>query len=582
LGRAVLEVFKISIVRPIFFPLIFLGIVFISLSVALSYIEDNSKKNIHKTLDTVLNITEEALLRWSESQLDNLAGIVNEQEVISLTQSLLVEHDNRQNVFATPALKKLRTRITAEINDYRNLDFFVIAPDRINIASRYNANIGRRNIIVQHRKALLDRAFLGESVFIPTFNTDALIMTDQYQPTMSRVLRDKQAAVFIASPIFDESGNVIAVLALELDPSDDFTRIMAISRLGQTGQTYAFDKNGLLLTKSRFGEVLKAKNVITQGEDVSSIYVTDPGGNVLDNYLPKTPKDEWPLTIMAERAISGDAEPYMAIYRDYRGIPVFGSWLWNKTLGIGITTEVTVKEGLYGYTFIKFSLFIIFILITLLTLGLVFLLLRSQQKEKQVLKQHSVQLERAVSKARSELESANENLRTLSETDSLTKIGNRRLYEHNLIAKIALAKRSSQPLSLMIIDIDYFKPYNDNYGHNEGDITLKNVAETIANTLTRTTDFVARYGGEEFVVLMTSTDANGAYKLGEKIRVNIERLAFEHQYSKIKDVITVSIGISSLMNEALNKTELFKQADTALYEAKSRGRNQVTIYEVDR
>lgn len=575
-----MTLFKTKIAAPIIFPLIFLGIVFISMSVALSYIEDNSKKNIHAALDTVLHITEEALLRWSENQLDNLARIVDEQQLISLTKSILIEHDNRQNIFDTPTLKKLRTLITEKINDYRNLDFFVIAPDRINIASRYNANIGRKNVIVQHRKALLDRAFLGERVFIPTFNTDVLLMTGKQQPTMSSVFRQKQASVFIASPIVDDAGNVIAVLALQLDPSDDFTRIMAISRLGQTGQTYAFDSNGLLLTKSRFGEHLKSANVITRDEGVLSIHVTDPGGNVLNNYVPKTPIDEWPLTLMADRAISGNSQPYTGIYRDYRGVPVFGAWLWNKTLDIGMAMEISAKEGLFSYTYIKVSLIIIFILITVLTLGLVFLLLRFQEKEKQALKQHSTQLERAVSEASSELEQANENLRTLSETDSLTQIANRRLYEHHLTGKIALAKRALQPLSLMIIDIDYFKPYNDNYGHDQGDITLKNVAQTIANSLTRSTDFVARYGGEEFVVLMTSTDARGAYKLGEKIRSNIEQQAFEHKYSKIKDVITVSIGISSLINEALNETELFKQADTALYQAKANGRNQVVIYEV--
>lgn len=160
-----MTLFKTKIIAPILFPLIFLGIVFVSMSVSLSYIEDNSKKNIHAALDTVLHITEEALLRWSENQLDNLASIVNEQQVISLTKSILIEHDNRQNIFNTPTLKNLRTLITEKINDHRNLDFFIIAPDRINIASRFNANIGRKNIIVQHRKALLDRAFLGEKVF---------------------------------------------------------------------------------------------------------------------------------------------------------------------------------------------------------------------------------------------------------------------------------------------------------------------------------------------------------------------------------------------------------------------------------
>jgi hypothetical protein len=304
---------KIKITRPILFPLLFLGIVLVSMSIALLYIEENFKKNVHAALDTVLHITEEALLRWSESQLDNLSRTVNEQQVVSLTQELLVEHDNRQNVFDTPTLKKLRTLVTEKINHHRNLDFFIIAPDRINIASRHNANMGRMNIIVEHRKALLDRVFLGESLFIPTFNTDDLLMPDNNLPMMSSVFRHKQPAVFVAAPILNTSGTVIAVLALQLDPSDDFTRIMAISRIGQTGQTYAFDHNGLLLTKSRFGESLKSANVITQDEGVLSIHVTDPGGNILDGYVPKTPMDKWPLTLMAKRAISGDTTPYQGI-----------------------------------------------------------------------------------------------------------------------------------------------------------------------------------------------------------------------------------------------------------------------------
>ena len=567
------------VISSILFSLLFLGIVLISMTVALSYIEDNSKKNIHAALDTILHITEEALLSWSESQLDNLARIVNEQQIISLTESLLAEHDNGQNTLNKPTLRELRTLVTQKIDHHRNLEFFIIARDRTNIASRQYANIGRKNIIAEHRKALLDRVFLGESLFIPTLNTDILLLPSSQLPTMSNVIRHRQAAVFIASPIINESGNVIAVLALQLDPSEDFTRIMAISRIGKTGQTYAFDHNALLLTKSRFSEHLKLANIVTDEQDVVSIHLTDPGGNMLEDYAPNTPINKWPLTLMAQRAISGDTMPYAEIYRDYRGVPVFGSWLWNKTLDIGIATEVGAKEALRAYTFIKFSLIIIFILITVLTLGLVFLLSRFQDKEKQALKQHSAQLERAVLDARSELEQANTNLRRLSETDSLTQIANRRLYDHQLFEKIAFAKRALQPLSLMIIDIDYFKPFNDNYGHKQGDITLKNVAMSIANTLTRTTDFVARYGGEEFVVLMASTDAQGAYMLADKIRADIEQRAFEHKYSKIKEVVTVSIGLSSLMGDALNETDLFKQADTALFQAKAKGRNQVVIYQ---
>jgi len=140
------------------------------------------------------------------------------------------------------------------------------------------------------------------------------------------------------------------------------------------------------------------------------------------------------------------------------------------------------------------------------------------------------------------------------------------------------AKRSEQPLSLLIIDIDYFKNYNDHYGHDSGDNTLKSVALTIKETVSRETDITARFGGEEFVVLMPSTNSQGAYLLAEDIRTNIKALAIRHEYSEVINIITVSIGISTLSGTLLNEVDLFKQADLALYSAKEQGRNQCILY----
>ncbi|PCJ32122.1 MAG: hypothetical protein COA90_03875 [Gammaproteobacteria bacterium] len=134
------------------------------------------------------------------------------------------------------------------------------------------------------------------------------------------------------------------------------------------------------------------------------------------------------------------------------------------------------------------------------------------------------------------------------------------------------------PLSLMIIDIDYFKAFNDNYGHAEGDIALKQVAGVIVSSLFRSTDFAARYGGEEFIVLMPSTDAEGACHFANQLKNNIERRAIKHAFSQVASVITVSIGIASLTGEDIDSEKLFKQADTALYQAKEKGRNQLELY----
>lgn len=580
-----MNLFKTKIATPIIFPLIFLGIVSISMWFALSYIENNSKENIHKSLNAVLQITQEALLRWSESQLENLAHIASDQQVLALTESLLIEHNNQQNILNSPALAQLKSLMAEKTGHQLNSGFYIIAPDRINIASFHDTNLSAENIINQRRKPYLDRAFSGENIFIPTMNYGVPLialfgLSYDNPPTMSSVFRDKQQpTIFIASPILDNTRRVIAVLALHLNPTDDFTRIMELGRIGDTGETYAFDKKGLLITKSRFIHHLKSTGTIADNDTAMlSIRITDPGGDALKGYKA-IPIEDRPLTLMAQKAIAGDTSPYIKSYRDYRGVPVFGAWLWNATLDIGITTEVDAKEALLPYQVTKIVLAVILILITCLTLGLVYLPLSFQEREKKALKQHNTDLEKAVLEAKSELEQANTSLKALSETDSLTQIANRRAYDQVLRKEISHAKRSSEPLSLMVIDIDYFKPFNDNYGHDKGDITIKNIAQLIADALTRSTDFVARYGGEEFVVLMPATDVKGAYNLADRIRTHIETQAIEHKYSGITDVITVSIGVTSLSGDTLNEIDLFKYADTALYQAKENGRNQVMIYQ---
>jgi diguanylate cyclase (GGDEF)-like protein len=221
-------------------------------------------------------------------------------------------------------------------------------------------------------------------------------------------------------------------------------------------------------------------------------------------------------------------------------------------------------------------------LIVSLTLGLVIIPLWFQEKEKKALKQYNENLEQTVLKRTAELEQANENLKALSEIDPLTGIANRRLYELTLTKNIASAKRTLHSVSLIIIDIDHFKPFNDNYGHDKGDVTLRKVAQVIANSTARTTDLVARYGGEEFVVVMPVTDKDGAYHLASLIRNYVEAQGIEHRFSDTANIITVSIGVASLSGPTLNSNDLFKQADAALYQAKKNGRNQVILYDKDK
>jgi len=208
-------------------------------------------------------------------------------------------------------------------------------------------------------------------------------------------------------------------------------------------------------------------------------------------------------------------------------------------------------------------------------------IITKRKQAEEAFKQLNADLENRVKIRTKELEAVNEKLKGLSETDPLTKIANRRSYELQIIEEVASAKRAGQPLALMIIDIDYFKAFNDNYGHIAGDLALCNVAQSITDSLPRATDHLSRFGGEEFVVLLPATNVKGAFRVAETIRTNIMALAIDHQFSNVAKCLTVSIGLASLKSDELTGGQLFKRADSALFAAKKKGRNQCIYNLID-
>ena len=139
-----------------------------------------------------------------------------------------------------------------------------------------------------------------------------------------------------------------------------------------------------------------------------------------------------------------------------------------------------------------------------------------------------------------------------------------------------MVSRTGLPLSLIVLDIDYFKPFNDHHGHGAGDICLCHVATTLAASVTRSGDLVARYGGEEFVALLPNTGEAGALQIAERLRGQIEALRMPHGYSPASAWVTVSAGLASTVPQADESPDrLFEKADQQLYGAKQAGRNRV-------
>ncbi len=174
-----------------------------------------------------------------------------------------------------------------------------------------------------------------------------------------------------------------------------------------------------------------------------------------------------------------------------------------------------------------------------------------------------------------ELDRLNRALDKMSREDPLTGLANRRAFDDALNQEWDRAKREQQSIALLYMDVDFFKLYNDTYGHNIGDVCLRRVGQTLKQALRRPADLAARYGGEEFVVLLPNTNADGAIDVAQRIIKHIDALALPHSRSKAAPHVTLSIGITfTVPQKQSTLTEFLTKADAALYKAKEHGRHQ--------
>ncbi|MEM6447355.1 MAG: diguanylate cyclase [Cyanobacteria bacterium P01_D01_bin.123] len=201
---------------------------------------------------------------------------------------------------------------------------------------------------------------------------------------------------------------------------------------------------------------------------------------------------------------------------------------------------------------------------------------KNQQLEQEI--QARQQAQEELQAAYRELERANQQLAELANHDALTGLANRRRFNEYLQQIWKQALRERQPLTLILCDIDYFKQYNDTYGHLVGDTCLQQVARAIQQVLERPLDLAARFGGEEFAVILLDADATGGNTVAEKIQAGIAELQIPHSASAISEMVTISAGIAATIpNTELNVETFINEADSALYTAKQEGRDRIVV-----
>jgi PAS domain S-box-containing protein len=340
--------------------LLFLSLVAGVAWVALQQLERGVRSDAGDALDAVLETSHESLSLWADQRQHDVVLLASDPILVGLAQEQLALDRDPATLLASESTENLREFFRQRPDRYGGGGFFLIAPDGTSIGSMRNQNLGTQNLVWRDRRALIERVFSGESVFVPPMKSDVPV------PNHAGVLSREAPTLFFAAPVQDDAGHVIAALTIRHAPGRDFSRIAELARLGVTGETYAFDERGYLLTVSRFENELRQQGRLPDGkESILSLRVTEPKSGS--------------QTLAVRRAINREHGHDIQGYLDYRGVPVLGAWTWSDRLGLGLTTEVDEEEALAPYRSARGMVFLVLGITVALALLLTALAVRIQR-----------------------------------------------------------------------------------------------------------------------------------------------------------------------------------------------------------
>jgi polar amino acid transport system substrate-binding protein len=337
------------------------------------------------TLNTVLVATHRAVKAWLEEHQATARVWANVQVLRDNARVLLALP--RGELAAAPEQDELREFLTPILAGRSYLGYFIISRDSINISSSRVENIGVPNLLAQQER-FFQQIWSGRTAVSSPVKSDVAL------PDAQGILREGRPTMFVGAPILNQSGRVIAAFTFRIDPARAFSHAMRQGRLGATGETYAFDAGGRLISESRFESQLRAIGLIAPNQGAAlNLKIRDPGVNLLEVEHISEPHAGKPLTRMAEQALEGKSGIDLEGYRDYRGVPVVGAWIWDPDLGIGITTEVDVADAFATLraTLLAFSAMTVVVALLLVGLALIVLFNRERHRAQEALAKSEAQ-----------------------------------------------------------------------------------------------------------------------------------------------------------------------------------------------
>jgi PAS domain S-box-containing protein len=387
--------------------------------------KDKILAEVQANLVNVLTTTSERLHILVEQRKFFMQQFGRNPELVVITERLLKVEPWRDTLSASSALANARDFFETNKDVFDDIGYFIINPDHISIASKRDDNVGTMNVIAIHKPELLERVFRGETVFVPPITSDIVLDRKGYEYT------GLPPTMLFAAPIRRGDGTIIAAVAKRVDPARDFSRVLQFSRVGETGETYAFNQEAKLLSESRFDDDLRRIGLITKGRSgILNIEIRNPGGNMVEGYRSEVPRSRQPLTRMAAGALElksslekkkkptehSAIETDMTGYRDYRGVPVFGAWQWDFDLGMGMTSKIDVVEALSTYFTMRLTVLGVLGVTLFLSVGATLFVLILGERANRALSLARDNLEKKVADRTAALAEAEERSRLLLES----------------------------------------------------------------------------------------------------------------------------------------------------------------------
>ncbi|MBT5469642.1 MAG: PAS domain S-box protein, partial [Nitrospina sp.] len=331
---------------------------------------------------TLATNVESLRLFFEDKKLD--ASVLADQPEIHHNIISLIKLSEQKDLPATnflqsSPLKWLREHLGTSCKKYGFIGFVVFDATGLQVGALLDEPIGRRQLI--ESSVFFYRSMQGETVVSNPFEGEVGLPDEKGQ------FIENQTTQFVSTPIKDQDGNILGVLAFRLRPQKEFGRILAISRFGKTGETYAFNDSALLVSNSRFDSQLAKMGLISGDESsIFNISIRNPGRDLRRKPLfPGESSENWPLTEMAKNALKKNSGLNLEGYKDYRGVPVVGVWIWMEEQMLGITTEIDAEEAFAPLNILLFWYMVLFGLLVISTAAGLYLRYRILKTRKQTL-----------------------------------------------------------------------------------------------------------------------------------------------------------------------------------------------------